>query len=165
MSFKKISILFLAVLLCISIGLNWNYNEKESGDTAKLLGKAAYVSSNLEVEENDYESQKIKCEIAREKALALLEEVLQNPASDKKQYDEAQAKKLAIASAIEAEALSCVQLESKGYADAVVYITADGASVYLPDTELSAVQVLQIQEIVASTANLLPEKIKIALYS
>lgn len=165
MSIKKISILFLAVLLCVSIGLNWNYNEKEESETSKILGEAAYVNSNVEMEETGYESQKIACETAREEALALLDEILNNPGTDKTQYDKAQAEKLSIAKAVENEALCEMQLKTKGYKDVVVYIHNESASVYLSDEELSTVQTLQIQEIVASTANILPEKIKISLYS
>ena len=165
MNVKKVSVLFLAILLCISIGLNWNYNEKDDGKTAKILGEAAYVSNDVKVEESRYDSRKIECETAREESIALLDEILNNPASDKEQIDEAQNEKIKIAKAIENEALCEMQLKTKGYSDVIVFINEDVASVFLPDTNLSTVQTLQIQEIVASTANISPEKIKITLYS
>ncbi len=165
MNIRKVSMLFLAVLLCVAIGLNWTHNDKTEGQTAKLLGEAAYVSQDVQVEDSDYESKRLERDMAREKAIAMADEILEDTTASQEQYDAAHAEKMKLAKRSETESMCEIQLKTKGFCEPLVFISDEEVSVTVKHESLDTEKLLQIQELVSSNTGFLPGKIKIALCS
>lgn len=163
---KKIMSVTLVIMLCAAIYLNYNYNKDGSnGDTAKLLGEAAYVNNDVTVEDNidTFESQKTEREKSKEYAMELLDEVISNEKSTADIIKEAQSKKIRIAESIVHEADCEAVLKSKGFSNVLITITDEMATVSLKVENLIPAQIAQIQEVISSTAKISPENIKIVL--
>lgn len=153
-------------LLCTAIYLNWAYSNSDEGksDTAKLLGEAAYVNSDVKVDDGDmFEEKRIERETAREKSLRLIGEILADDTADQATKDTAQKEKLKIANDIEYEATSETILKSKGFKDVLVTLTGSQAVVCINAESLIPTQVAQVQDVVSSTAGISPDEIKIVL--
>lgn len=165
MNIRKISIVFLAVLLCAAIGLNWTHSGKDERQSAKLLGEAAYVSQDVQVEDSEYESKRLERDMAREKAIAMADEILADTSASQEQYDAAHAEKMKLAKRSETESICEIQLKTKGFCEPLVFISDEEVSVTVKHEKLETEKLLQIQEIVSSNTGILPGKIKIALCS
>ena len=160
MNIRKISMVFLAVLLCAAIGLNWNYNDKKEGETAKLLGEAAYVSKDVQVEESEYESKRLERDMAREKAIAMADEILADKSASQEQYDAAHAEKMKLAKRSETETVCEIQLKTKGFSEPLVFISDEEVAVTVKHETLETEKLIQIQELISSNTGILSGKIK-----
>lgn len=165
LNIKKITSVLLIVLLCSAIYLNLSHNSKnENGDRAKILGEAAYVNNNVEIEEPEpFSARRIERQKAKEQALELIEQVITDDTSDAETIKNAQQRKIIIAENMIKESDSETVLNAKGFEKVLVTIGEDGATVLVCMDTLLPAQVVQIQEAVSSAAGILPEKIKIVL--
>lgn len=160
---KKIMSVLLIGLLCTAIFLNWKSNGTED-DKAKILGEAAYVNNDVKIEEQEpFHDKRIERQKAKEQALELIEQVLNDQSSDTDVKKEAQTKKIAIAENIVKESDCETILDAKGFKDVLVTISGEDATVIVNSASLLPAQVVQIQEAVSSSSGILPEKIKIVL--
>ena len=162
---KKIMSILLIGMLCTAIFLNWNYNTKhEDEDLAKVLGEAAYVNNDVKIDEPEpFSAKRIERQSAKERALELIEEVLNDESSDAEAKKEAQAEKIKIAGNMVKEVDCETVIGAKGFKNVLVTIGEDGATVLVQESTLLPAQVVQIQEAVSSSTGISPEKIKIVL--
>lgn len=163
---KKVMSIALVGLLCTAIYLNWTYSgaDKSEDDTAKILGEAAYVNSDMQLDEGDvYADKRMEREKAREQSLELIEQVLTDNTADEGTRKTAQEEKLSIANAIQHEATCETLLKSKGFPDVMVSITGKQAVVCINVKTLIPTQIAQVQDVISSTAGIEPEEIKIVL--
>ncbi|MCL2598720.1 MAG: SpoIIIAH-like family protein [Firmicutes bacterium] len=91
----------------------------------------------------------------RQETLAILDSVINNPASSQSEIDEANAKKIAIASSSEKELEVESLIKARGFSDAVVTNTTENVNIIVKASELNTQQVAQIQDIVQTA---LPDK-------
>ncbi len=163
---KKIMSIALIGLLCTAIYLNWTYSSEDEngGDTAKILGEAAYVNNDIQLEEGDiYADKRLEREKAREQSLELIEQVLADATADEETRKTAQQEKLDIANAIEFEATCESLLKSKGFNEVMVSITGQQAVVCVNVETLIPTEIAQVQDIISSTSGIEPSEIKIIL--
>ncbi len=98
---------------------------------------------------------------AREQALSILQEVLDNTGATAEEKAAAGKKAEAIATNVLQESNIESLIVAKGFADSVVYIDGDSCSVVVKCDNLQQQESLQIMEIVVSQAGIAPEKVQI----
>lgn len=101
-------------------------------------------------------------ENAREEALAILQELTNDVKSSQETIDDATAKILAVAQAVEQESKIENLVKAKGFADCVTYIEGANCNIVVQSEGLTAAQTLQITEIVTAQSPVLSENIKIS---
>ena len=98
---------------------------------------------------------------AREQALSILQEVLDNTGATAEEKAAAGKKAEAIATNVLQESNIESLIVAKGFADSVVYIDGDSCSVVVKCDDLQQQESLQIMEIVVSQAGIAPENVQI----
>lgn len=98
---------------------------------------------------------------AREQALSILQEVLDNAGATAEEKAAAVKKAEAIAANVLQESNIESLIVAKGFADSVVYIDGENCSVVVKCDDLQQQECLQIMEIVVSQAGIAPEKVQI----
>lgn len=98
---------------------------------------------------------------AREQALSILQEVLDNTGATAEEKAAAGKKAEAIATNVLQESNIESLVVAKGFADCVAYIDGDNCSVVVKSDALQQPESLQIMEIVVSQAGIVPEKVQI----
>lgn len=154
---KKFMLLVMVALLC---GAGYaNYTHKN--ESAKVLGQAQYVSTTENVEVSRTDEIKMHREEARDKAKALLDEIIKNEAHTEEMKKEAEAKLVKIADYIRIEADIEVMLKNKGFENAVVTYNENGVVIDVLKDELLNTEIAKITEIAVSQTHLEADKIKI----
>ena len=180
---KEVLIGSLIMLILVAAFINYNYsdllpNDPMSVQTAseqtdipendaqeqsgKKMGEAQYVSSNTSAVDTNYFTQaRLDKESARSKSKEMYEQIIANENLDEESRKKAQEGLINLAGASDREA-SCENLiKAKGFADCVVYITDNSASVTVKAENLSNSDLAKIQEIVSSQTGILIKNIKI----
>lgn len=98
---------------------------------------------------------------AREQALSILQEVLDNTGATAEEKAAAGKKAEAIATNVLQESNVESLIVAKGFADSVVYIDGDSCSVVVKCDSLQQQESLQIMEIVVSQTDISPDKVQI----
>ncbi len=125
---------------------------------AGKMGEAQLVSAEL----TDYFSDaRISRESARSTTISRLNEIIDNANVDLETKQQAQSDLLAIAGVSDKEAAAENMIKAKGFADAVVYVSGDTASVTVKAQSLTEADVAKIQDIVASQTAVSIKNIKI----
>ena len=182
MVMKRKEVLIGALILLIGVAafINFNYaqdrenvaisqaseTDAESGDAADAepsapagkMGEAQLVSAPM----TDYFADaRISRENARSTTISRLNEIVENTSVDMETKKQAQDDLLAIAGVADKEAAAENMIKAKGFADAVVYVSADTASVTVKAKDLSESDVAKIQDIVNSQTAVSIKNIKI----
>ena len=154
---KKFMLFVMVMLLCLTGYANYS----KKNETAKILGKAEYVSTTTPVETDKTETIKLQREEARDKAKSVLEEIIKGEETTADAKSEAEKKMTAIADYIRIEADIEVMIKNKGFEDVVVTYNENGVVVDVFKDELLNTEIAKITEIVVSQTNLGADKIKI----
>ena len=154
---KKFMLFVMIMLLCLTGYANYS----KKNETAKILGKAEYVSTTTPVETDKTETIKLQREEARDKAKSVLEEIIKAEETTADAKSEAEKKMTAIADFIRIEADIEVMIKNKGFEDGVVTYNENGVVVDVFKDELLNTEIAKITEIVVSQTNLGADKIKI----
>lgn len=147
-----------------------------SDDDQGVLGEATFVGATVSgtttapstgmgtttVSEADYfKTARDNRTAAREEALSILQEVLDNGTATAQEKTAAGEQAQSIASNVLQESHIENLIIAKGFAEAVVYIEDNHCSVVVDAEDLQPQETLQIQEIVMTQAELPPESIQI----
>ena len=154
---KKFMLFVMVMLLCLTGYANYS----KKNETAKILGKAEYVSTTTPVETDKTETIKLQREEARDKAKSVLEEIIKAEETTADAKSEAEKKMTAIADFIRIEADIEVMIKNKGFEDVVVTYNENGVVVDVFKDELLNTEIAKITEIVVSQTHLESDKIKI----
>ena len=182
MVMKRKEVLIGALILLIGVAafINFNYAQvdedaalkqassteveqaapEETDETvpAEKMGEAQLVSAGTD----SYFSQaRVSRESARSTTISRLNEIIENPNVDLETKQLAQEELLEIAGVADRETAAENMIRAKGFADAVVYISGEAASVTVKAEALSEAEVAKIQDIVASQAQVEIKNIKI----
>lgn len=170
----------IGVMLCAAIYLNWSYVQSPeellvAGQADAELSGASVMQSGSEEETaadtqatvtsgSDYFAQsRLAREQARDEAISILQTSLQDEKADEKTKKDAagQISQLADDSVTEARVESLIK--AKGYADAVVFVSAEAVNVIIqpPEAGFQAEDAAVVRDIVMSETGASADQIKI----
>ncbi len=170
----------IGVMLCAAIYLNWSYVQSPeellvAGQADAELSGASVMQSGSEEEAaaeeqatvtsgSDYFAQsRLAREQARDEAISILQTSLQDEKADEKTKEDAagQISRLADDSVTEARVESLIK--AKGYADAVVFVSAEAVNVIIqpPEAGFQAEDAAVVRDIVMSETGASADQIKI----
>ena len=144
---------------------------EESSTPSGNLGDATYVDGNVgakppeteqETEKDYFSRTRENRATARAEALELLQDTLADAKLSEEMRAQVVEKAAALAAAVEREATVEALIMAKNFEDCVVYINGEDCTVVVKSEQLSKEQTLQITEIVAQQANILPANVKIS---
>lgn len=176
---KQIVMLALSLVVCVAVYLNWRFlqtdttNEMTVSGTEvtegeqvqegenKTLGEAQYVSSTATDVDEYFTGSRLTRQQSKDKAIELLESVVNNESSSAASVEKANAEITEIAAQTELEGTVENLIKAKGFDDCVVFLSSDIANVVVRSDGLTAQQAAQINEIVVSQTGILAQNIKI----
>lgn len=177
---KQIVLAVLVVALGAAVYLNYYFSLQSPGvegtsssDTSsKNLGDAQYVNNPSAVTPSDdttsqedptgyFAQARLNRENARQEALDVVVELMNSAKISDETEQQALAKTVEIAQAIEQESKIESLIKAKGFADCVVFIEDDKCSVVVAVEEMTAAQALQITEAVTAQSNIVAQNINI----
>ena len=163
----KIALAVMIAALAGAIWLNTNYTtasaEKEKDETSKYLGQAEFVNASVseESEESDYFKElRNDRKAAREEALAILEESMEDKGLSEAQKATLTEKVAALALATEKEAAIETLLKAKGIGNVLVVIGEEDVNVIV-EGKLESASTVKIQDAVISQTDFSVSQIKI----
>lgn len=118
------------------------------------------VSNNL-AKANYFLQAKIDIEIEREKTIERFDEIINNQKVDEESRKKAVGKKLKVIDVINKEKIVESLIKSKGYEDAVVFITDEGVYITVQSEELAQADIAKILDIVTRETKYSIDNIKI----
>ncbi|MBQ1343161.1 MAG: SpoIIIAH-like family protein [Firmicutes bacterium] len=112
--------------------------------------KEEEVEQRTEAEEAEalFAAYRLERESSREEELALLQEIMADPAASEEAKSEAEQRKLAVSRAIENEAAAESLLRARGFGETVVLVSGEQATV-ICDLELTAADASRIANVTA----------------
>lgn len=175
---KQVVAATLVVLISVAGYLNWSFETGVSDESiavmyneaAKKLGEAQMVNNDEEesieevtetAAENYFAKAKIDREIKRDEAVEMLTSVLNSVESTDSAKLSAEEEIFTIADYTQKEVNAENLIKARGFSDAVVFLTADGASVAVESAGLSEGEAAVITETVATSADVDVSCIKI----
>lgn len=187
---KQVLLATLAVALGLAVYLNYYFAQQDltlqqsTGGTSTVtttkvtggnLGDSQYVSGSTTIPEEDdenvttvngtelpyFKEARVSREKAREEALEMLQELANDVKSSQAVIDDATAKIVAVAQAVEQENKIESLVKAKGFADCVAYIEGTNCNIVVQADGLTAAQTLQITEVITAQSVVKSENIKI----
>ena len=159
----------ITIIFCMVLAagyINWAYQEDGnssavSNDSAEYLGEAEMVNASAEKSKPKQATESKTT--ARNKAMELLNEIVNNPSTNEDAKTSALSQLAQMADNMEKEGICEGILNSKGMGEMVVYI-ADGVVTVTTytDAELTAEQVAKISDVILSNTKVAAENIKIS---
>ncbi len=136
---------------------------QETSPTEQPLGESVFVSGTTAPaqEESYFDAARRNREAARQEALEILKDTLQNVKTDETTQQEAVATAATVAAAVEQEDAIESLIKAKGFEDCVVYIENGNAHVAVKAASLEQAQTLQILQIVTSQSDVQADSVNI----
>ena len=182
---KEVLIGALIVLIGVAAFINFNYAQPQEAPTVAVTEEAGDVQAEPETQTSaetqeaepvgklgeaqlvsaqvtDYFAQaRLSREQARSTTAERLNEMIANENIDPETKQQAQSDLLAIANVADKEASAENMIKAKGYADAVVYVSGQTASVTVKAQSLEEADIAKIQDIVGAQTGVSIKNIKI----
>ncbi len=138
-------------------------NTAETPDTTvtKPLGESVFVGNGNVGEESYFDAARRNRESARQEALDILKDTLQNVKTDEITQQEAIMTAATVAAAVEQEDAIESLIKAKGFEDCVVYIENGNAHVAVKAAALEEAQTLQILQIVTAQSSVKADAVNI----
>ncbi len=163
---KQVVITIIFCMILAAGYINWAYQtdgdaQTVSKEETEYLGEAEMV--NAPAEKSKAQKATEAKTTARNKAMELLNEIVNNPSIDQDSKTSALSQLAQMADNMEKEGLCEGILNSKGMGEMVVYI-ADGVATITIDTDaqLTSEQVAKITDVILSNTTVTAENIKIS---
>ena len=166
--FRKKHVVLAAMVLVLGAAVYLNYfvasntpltvstgeaeNDATVTTTTQPLGESVFVAGTTapSQEESYFDAARRNRASARQEALDILKDTLQNVKTDEATQQEAIAAAATVAAAVEQEDAIESLLKAKGFEDCVVYIENGNAYVAVKAASLEQAQTLQILQVVTS---------------
>jgi len=165
---SQVTVALMVVALGGAIWLNTRYlpsDTKYMGETTYVdaaSGEAVETGAKVEQNSSDYfTTSKKEREKAREEAIELIEETLDNDKLKDADKKSALAKAEEIAQRMEQESNIETLLKAKGFKKAIAVISDTGVNVVVKSEGLTSQQTLQIQDVITAESNIPLSNIKI----
>lgn len=179
--FKKNQVIVTSLALMIAVAGYLNYSDKIFGEKSHEVGKEQAEKDLLDISMEDEEiietpgeavltsqrtesfvaQAKLTKEQTRAKNKEALLEIIDNQNLSDDQKQEAVTQMIEMTKIAEQEAAVETLILSKGFKEAVVSLTADGADVVVSSEELSDANRAQIEDIITRKTEISPENIVI----
>ena len=174
--FTKKHAVLMVMLLVLGAAVYLNYfvasntpltvstdSAQDTSPTEQPLGESVFVSGTTAPvqEESYFDAARRNRETARQEALAILKDTLQNVKIDEGTQQEAVAAAASVAAAVEQEDAIESLIKAKGFEDCVVYIENGNAHVAVKAASLEQAQTLQILQIVTSQSDVQADAVNI----
>ena len=162
----QVALAVMVVALAAAVGLNMKYSaeqEKETDTSSKYLGQADYVNAEVDIEDSEsnyFKTLRSERKKAREEALDLLEESLNDSNLSESERKTATDKINELALAGDKEAAIETVLKAKGFKNVVAVIGESDVNVIIEGTS-DATKIAQIQDAVLSQTSFGVADIKI----
>ncbi len=163
---KQVVITIIFCMILAAGYINWAYQgdggtQAVSNDETKYLGEAEMV--NADAGKGPLQAATEAKTTARNKAMELLNEIINNPSTDETTKTSALTQLSQMADNMEKEGVCEGILNSKGMGEMVVYIADGVATVTVKtDAELSSEDVAKISDVILSNTSVAAENIKIS---
>ena len=169
----------IGLMLCVAVYLNWSYvqspdellvagqTDAEGTDAVATDAEAAQETAGGEAEavsgEDYFAQSRLSREQARDEAIGILKDTLQDEETDEKTKEEAAAQISRMADEAVAEARVESLIKAKGYAEAVVFLGEDSVNVIIqPPTEgFEAEDAAIVRDIIVTETGMEADQIKI----
>ena len=164
---RQIAVAVMLLVLGGAVWLNMEYaginTYGNSEDTSsKILGQAQFVGAEAQQEDDFFAQTRKSRATARDEAIKLLKETVDNVKTDENTRKEAQAQIARIAGDIETESAIESLIKAKGFKDAVAVLSEQDISIVVKrDDKLLPSETMQIMDIVAAKTQFSSDKIKI----
>ncbi len=135
--------------------------EEQAASTDKTLGETELVDAKTVASENYFALAAIAKLQARDEAIDTISLILNDENADEAQRTAASDKALQLSDYIEAETGIENLIKSKGFADCMVYLTEDSASVVVKCADMDSQKATAIKELVLTESNILAENITV----
>lgn len=163
---KQVVITIIFCMILAAGYINWAYqadgnSATVSNDAPEYLGEAEMVNADAGKSKSQQATQAKTT--ARNKAMELLNDIVNNPSVDEASKTSALSQLAQMADNMEKEGICEGILNSKGMGEMVVYI-ADGVATVTVDTdaELTSEQVAKISDVILANTKVTTENIKIS---
>lgn len=166
----QVALAVMVVALAAAVGLNMKYSAEGNGTqndaSSKYLGQADYVNASVEGQTDENTEDKYFSDLrkdrlaAREEALDIIEETLENKDLSEEQKNAALERSAAIARAAEQEAGIETILKAKGFGNVVAVIGETDVNIIV-DGEPDSAKIAQIQDAVIAQTDFTAADIKI----
>lgn len=147
-----------------ALAVDGNAGEFSQQPEEEHLGDATFVGTDVSTPPeslNYFDQARENRAVAREEALGIIQDVLDNAQTPAQEKQEATQKAAAIAENVLQESNIESLLMAKGFVDSVVYIDGERCSVVVQAEALQQQESLQIMEIVVSQSSVRPEQVQI----
>lgn len=136
---------------------------EETATTTTPLGESVFVSGTTapSQKESYFDAARRNRDAARQEALEILKDTLQNVKTDEATQQEAVAAAASVAAAVEQEDAIESLIKAKGFEDCVVYIENGNAHVAVKAASLEQAQTLQILQIVTTQSDVRTDAVNI----
>ena len=169
---RNIVIVLSVLLIGAAVFVNWTiFGGNNSGDDTANGGNSALVGGNTDnngangntnVTVDFFAASQIERQRARDEAIEVLQNVVDDATSLEAAKEQALAEIAAIAANIETEANIESLIKAKGFEECVAVISGDKANIVVKSEGLKPNQLSQILEIVYLQANILPANVTIS---
>ena len=161
---KWIGILLMSTVVLVAVAANWPFSflnglREEEEDTAPAISTDAVQRSDTYFDDARYARLQ-----SREEAIALLNSVIEDDSVTEEIRANAYEEVMAYARISENETSLEGVLKAKGFADCIVYLTKESATVVVSADTLNEQQTVQIFDAVLGQTGLKPEAVKIVTY-
>lgn len=162
----QVALAVMVVALAAAIGLNMKYSsdkEQETSTSSKYLGQAEYVNAEVDIEDTEadyFKKLRQERKAARDEALNILDETLNNTNLSEAERQTALDKANALALAGDREAAIETVLKAKGFHNVVAIVGEEDVNVIIEGTS-DTVKIAQIQDAVLSQTPFTAADIKI----
>ena len=157
-------ILGLTAVICVAVFINWQYVQAEqtnnqNEENKKTLGEESFVKSGDD--DTYFDNARFTREQSRNEAISVLKSIVDNENADGNAKLKATEDINEYAVRTEKEASIENQIKAKGYAECIVFLGDDNASVVVQTEGLKTEQAAQIIDLVVSETNLNANVVKI----
>ncbi len=167
---KQVLLSTLVVALGLAVYLNYYFasgvpSTETAGKDDGNLGDAQFVGSQVEdgdLEKGYFEQARENRSTAREEALEIVQEMMNDVKADEAVKETAVQQASALAVSVEQESTIENLIKAKGFSDCVAYIDGEQCSIVVQSEELTAAQVAQITEIVTVQSDVMAQNITIS---
>lgn len=137
----------------------------ETTGTTDTLGESQFVNGTATEPESYFDAARRSREEARQEALDILKETIQDTKFDEATGQEVVQTAAVVAAAVEQEDAIESLIKAKGFADCVVYIEGENCHVAVKGDELDESQTLQILQIVTAQSTVKAANVHIVAVS
>lgn len=161
-----VAVVSMTIFVLVAVAVNWKYSLlsnlfSPSGETPETPSVEAGASAD---QDTYFDNARYSRSQAREEALALLNEIINDESVEEEVRNNAYAEVVAYAKITEGEAALENVLKAKGFEECIVFLTSDSATVVVAGETLTGQQSAQIFDAVLAQTGFESGSVKVVTY-